>query len=165
MAARSLSPSSRCRVETELNPRNHTRTNSLYWGPEKSRTLKASKRSNSGTCRNELFLFPFSLLWWWHIGQSWWTAWRPSALTAQCLSLRVDTAAPGPVSSFLPFFPLQMKPRKQKLFRSWLQSWTFEKLHLTKPLRKRSLFSKFCSCFTSWWWILQRQVPLEKQQV
>ena len=105
MAARSLSPSSCCRVETELNPRNHTRTNSLYWGPEKSRTLKESKLSNSGTCRNELFFFSFSLLWWWHRGQSWWTAWRPSALTARCLSLRVDTAAPGPVSSFLPFFP------------------------------------------------------------
>ena len=164
MATRSLSPSSCCRMKAHLDPRNHTITNSLYRGPEKSRTLKESKLSNSGTCRNELFFF-FSLLWWWHVGQSWRTAWRPGALTAQCLSLRVDAAAPGPVSSFLPFLPLQMKPRKQKLFRSWLQSWTFENLHLTKPPKKRSLFSKFCSCFTSWWWILQRQVSLEKQQI
>lgn len=66
---------------------------------------------------------------------------------------------------FFPPFPLQMKPRKQKPFGSWLQSGTFENLPLTQPPKKLSLFWKPWSCFTTWWWILQRQVSLEKQHV
>lgn len=81
-----------------------------------------------------------------------------------CLLRQVDSAAPG-ACFFFPPFPLQMKPRKQKPFRSWLQSWAFGSLPRTKPLKKLSLFSKRWSCFTTWWWILHRQVSLEKQQV